>query len=99
MTDSKLEIRVAKLEKLLNVTNEDLSEDDKYAAMVYALSNKIDDDCRKLVYDLRTSASNMTPNQAKAVLLALETAMDDFPQYWQNRFDHVIEKIKLDTSK
>ena len=99
MIDSKLESRIAKLESLLKATNEDLSEDNKYAVMVYALSNKIDEDCRKLAYDLRTSASNMTPNQAKAVLLALETTMDDFPQYWQNRFDHVIEKINSETSK
>lgn len=84
---------------MLKATNEDLSKDNKYAVMAYALSNKVDNVCIKLTYDLRTSASNMTLNQAKSVLLALETAMDDFPQYWQNRFDHIIKKINRETGK
>ena len=81
MINSKLESRIAKLESLLKATNEDLSEDNKYAVMVYALSNKVDNVCRKLAYDFRTSASSITSNQAKAILLALEATMDDFPQY------------------
>lgn len=86
------EAKLIKLESVLHLKKEsDDFEGSKYSELLYKASTDIENICRTLEYELRTTELELSPEQKESVLDVWETVECDFPSYWYGRILRVLQ--------
>lgn len=85
--NKKLEARIARLEKVMNLMkckNEQL--DDTAAEAIYNTANQISELCKSLAAMLKSTSDASWPE----VDNALSLCEDDFPKMWFDRYNRIL---------